>query len=594
MAAKKFKTEVSQLLRLIIHSLYSHKEIFLRELVSNASDALDKLKYLTLTDEGFKNLAFDPRIDITFDGDKQQTLTISDSGIGMNGEELENNLGTIARSGTKNFLSQLTGDEKRDSNLIGQFGVGFYSSFMVASRVEVISKKAGEEGAYKWESDGENSFTVTGAEREGFGTTVILHLNEEGREYANRWQIQELIKKYSNHIAFPIFLEYDQSRYEGEGENRKELKEHKIEQINSASALWKRSKTDLKEEDYHEFYKSISGDSQDPLFYVHTQAEGAQEYTTLFFIPQKAPFDLFHADYRPGVKLYVHRVFITDDDKELMPVYLRFLRGVIDSEDLPLNVSREILQQNRVLAQIRAASVKKILQELKSLSENNKEKYIQFIDEFNRPLKEGLYGDYANREILMELVRFKSTFDQGYTGLADYVSRMPEDQKVIYYISGGSEDTLRSSPLLAAYQKKNWEVLIMDQEIDELVVPTLGRYKDREIKAINRASTNEDLKTGEDKKKEEELKPVLARIKEVLGDRVKDVAASSRLTDAPSCLISDDSDPSLQLQQMLKSMGADSLGGEVKPILEINPDHPIVAKLITTEDQAVFEDVSLL
>ena len=361
MSNKKFKTEVSQLLKLIIHSLYSHKEIFLRELVSNSSDALDKLKYLTLTDDRFKDLEFEPRIDITFDDEKKKVLTISDSGIGMTEEELDKNLGTIARSGTQNFLSQLTGDEKKDSNLIGQFGVGFYSCFMVADKVDVITRKAGEEKAFKWTSDGQSSYSISEAERDSFGTTIHLHLNDEGEEYANRWQIEQLVKKYSDHIAFPIFLEYDQKSYEGEGDDRKETLEHKIEQINNASALWKRSKSELTDEDYNEFYKTIGHDTEEPLHYIHTKAEGAQEYTTLFFIPKKAPFDMYQADYKAGVKLYVSRVFITDDEKELMPVYLRFLRGVIDSEDLPLNVSREILQQNRVMSSIRNASVKKVL-----------------------------------------------------------------------------------------------------------------------------------------------------------------------------------------------------------------------------------------
>ena len=593
MSKKKFKTEVSQLLKLIIHSLYSHKEIFLRELVSNSSDALDKLKYLTLTDEVYKKLDFDPRIDISFDDEKKKILTISDSGIGMNEEDLEANLGTIARSGTKNFLSQLTGDARKDSNLIGQFGVGFYSCFMVADKVEVLTRKAGEDKAWKWESDGESAYSITEAERDSFGTTVILHLNEEGHEYANRWQIEQLVKKYSDHIAFPIYLEYDQSSYEGEGDDRKEKKEHKIEQINNASALWRRSKSDLTDEDYNEFYKTISHDSEDPLFYIHTRAEGAQEYTTLFFIPKKAPFDLYQADYRPGVKLYVSRVFITDDDKELMPVYLRFLRGIIDSEDLPLNVSREILQQNRVMANIRTASVKKVLSELKSLAENNKEKYLDFVKEYNRPLKEGLYGDFANRDTLMELVRFKSTEGDGYTSLAEYVERMPEDQKAVYYITGDNEDTLRHSPLLEAYKKKGWEVLIMSDEIDEIVVPSIGKYKEKDLKAVNRSSSDEDLKTEEDKKKEKDVKPLLKKIKGVLGDRVKDVVVSARLSDSPSCIVNDDNDPTAQMQQMLKAMGQKDFD-DIKPILEVNPDHEIVMKLGKTEDSQVIEDVSFL
>ncbi|NCC65442.1 MAG: molecular chaperone HtpG, partial [Spirochaetia bacterium] len=409
MEQKKFKTEVSELLQLIIHSLYSNKEIFLRELVSNSSDALDKLKYLTLTDEKLKALEFEPRIDISFteEGEKR-TLTISDNGLGMSHDDLSDNLGTIASSGTKKFLASLTEEQKKDSNLIGQFGVGFYSAFMVAEKVEVVSRKAAEEQAWKWSSTGKGSYTLEEAERESQGTTITLYLNEEGNEYANRWQIEQLIKKYSDHIAYPIFLSYDQTTYDDkkkddEGNALKKI-EHKVEQINSSSALWRKSKSELTDEQYKEFYKQSSYDSEDPLFYVHTRAEGATEYITLFYIPAKAPFDMYYADYRPGVKLYVKRVYITDDDKELLPSYLRFVRGVIDSEDLPLNVSREILQQNRVMSAIRTASVKKLLGEFQKISEQNPELYAKFIEQFNRPLKEGLYSDYANRDALLELV----------------------------------------------------------------------------------------------------------------------------------------------------------------------------------------------
>ncbi len=593
MSKKKFKTEVSQLLNLIIHSLYSHKEIFLRELVSNSSDALDKLKYLTLTDDVMKQLSFDPRIDITFDDEKKKVLKIKDTGIGMNQEDLEANLGTIARSGTKNFLSQLTGDARKDSNLIGQFGVGFYSCFMVADKVEVLTKKAGEDQAWHWVSDGQSDYTISEAEMEGWGTEVTLHLNDEGVEYANRWEIEQLVKKYSDHIAFPIFLEFEDTRYEGEGDDKKPVKERKVKQINDASALWKRSKSDLTDDDYNEFYKTLGHDSEEPLHYIHTKAEGAQEYTTLFFIPKTAPFDMYQADYRPGVKLYVSRVFITDDNKELMPVYLRFLRGVIDSEDLPLNVSREILQQNRVMSAIRTASVKKVLTELKELSANNPEKFKAFTDQYNRPVKEGLYSDFANRETLMELVRFKSTEKEGWVSLAEYVERMPEEQKSILYITGDNEDTLRHSPLLEAYKKKGWEVLLMDDEIDEIVVPSLGQYKEKDFKAVNRSGADEDLKTDEDKKKEETVKPLMEKIKEALGDRVKDVVASARLSDSPSCIVTDDNDPTLQMQQMMKAMGQTDLP-EVKPILEVNPDHDIVRKLQDSEDKELLSDVSFL
>ncbi len=590
MAQKRFKTEVNQLLDLIINSLYSHKEIFLRELAANASDALDKLKYLTLTDESFKSLQFDPRIDITFSEDGKKILTIKDNGIGMNQDDLDKQLGTIARSGTKRFLKQMKNDAKKESNLIGQFGVGFYSCFMVCDHVDVITRKAGEEQAWKWSSDGKNSYSIEEAVREGQGTTIILELNKEGEEYANRWQIEQLIKKYSNHIAFPIFLEYDQESYEGEDKKEKKV-EHKIEQINSASALWRRPKSELTEEDYSEFYKNDFGDYEDPLFYLHTKAEGTQEYTTLFFIPKKAPFDLFQANYKPGVKLYVKRVFITDDEKELLPPYLRFVRGLIDSEDLPLNISREILQKNKIMANIKSASVKKLLGEFKKLFESNPEKYDKFISQFNRPLKEGLYSDYANRDILLELIRFKSTEIEGYTSLAAYKERMPEGQKAIYYIAGGKEDTLKKSPLIKGYKTKGFEVLIMDDEVDDIVIPSIGKYKDVELKAINKSGAAEDIKTDEDKKKEEAAKPVLEKIKEALGERVKDVIASSRLEDSPACVVVDEKDPTVQMQQMLKAMGQTELP-EFTPILEINPEHIIVKKIGETDDKEMIKDIS--
>ncbi len=593
MSKKKFKTEVSQLLNLIIHSLYSHKEIFLRELISNASDALDKLKYLTLTEDAYKNLKFEPEITISFTTGDNPVLKISDNGIGMNAEDLDSQLGTIARSGTRNFLESLSGDAKKDASLIGQFGVGFYSSFMVADKVEVLTKKAGEDQAWLWESDGRNAYTVKEAEKEGFGTEITLFLNDEGKEYASKWELESLIKKYSDHIAFPIFLEYDDTEYEGEGENRKEKKVHKREQVNKASALWKQPKSSLTDEDYNEFYKTISHDTEDPLLYIHTKAEGTLEYTTLFYIPRKAPFDMYQADYKPGVKLYVNRVFITDDEKELMPVYLRFLRGIIDSEDLPLNVSREILQQNRILASIRSASVKKVLGELKSLSESNPEKYTEFVEQFNRPMKEGLYSDYANRDTLLELVRFKSTEVDGWTSFAAYKERMKEGQKAIYYITGDNEETLRNSPLIEGYVKKGFEVLIMSDEIDEIVIPSIGKYKDTDLKSVNRSGSAEDLKDEKDEEAEKKAEPVLKKIKNALGDRVKDVVVSSRLSDSPSCIVADENDPTVQMQQMLKAMGQTDLPDFV-PILEVNTDHEIVRKLAETDDDELVKDISFM
>ena len=595
MAKQEFQTEVSQLLQLIIHSLYSHPEIFLRELISNSSDALDKLRHLTLVDDAYKSLPFEPRIDLTLDEEKK-TLTIADTGIGMSEDELVANLGTIARSGTKNFLSQLTADAKKDSNLIGQFGVGFYSAFMVADKVEVISRKAGEEQAWKWTSDGKTGFEIEKAERDVAGTTILLHLNEEGSQYANGWRLQEIVKKYSNHIAFPIFLTYEKSEWNEE--EKKSEKKLTTEQVNAASALWRRPKSELTDEDYKELYKSISGDWQDPLFWFHTRAEGTLDYTTLFFIPSKAPLDLYQADYKVGVKLYVKRVFIMDDAKELLPAYLRFVRGIIDSEDLPLNVSREILQQNRVLTSIRTASVKKILSELKNVSLNQPEKYLEFIGQFNRPLKEGLHGDYANRETLLDLVRFKSTKVEGLTSLADAKSRMKTEQKSLYYITGGAgtgvaESLLRSSPLLEIYKKKDIEVLILDDEFDELIFAGIDKYGEIELKSVNKTATSEDLKDESEPEQAEALKPLLEKIKTTLGDRVKDVRASTRLADSPSCIVSDEDEPSLQMQQMLRAMGQTGMPAS-KPTLEINPDHEIVKKLLARPDDAIAEDAAWL
>jgi molecular chaperone HtpG len=594
MAKQEFQTEVNQLLQLIIHSLYSHPEIFLRELISNSSDALDKLRHLTLTEDAYKTVPFDPRIDLDLE-EESKTLVIADTGIGMSHDELIANLGTIARSGTKNFLNQLSGDAKKDSNLIGQFGVGFYSAFMVADKIEVVSRKAGEEDAWRWISDGKTGFEIEPASREVPGTTITLHLNEEGSQYANSWRLQEIVKKYSNHIAFPIFLTHDKSEWNAE--EKKSDKIRTTEQVNAASALWRRSKSELKDEDYTELYKSLTGDSTDPLFWFHTKAEGSLEYTTLFYIPAKAPIDLYQSDYRVGVKLYVKRVFILDDAKELLPQYLRFVRGVIDSEDLPLNVSREILQQNRVLASIKTASVKKILTELKLIATNKPEQYLQFIGEYNRPLKEGLYGDYANKDLLLDLVRFKSTKVEGLTSLADAKSRMAEGQKSLYYITGGAESLLRTSPLLEIYKKKGIEVLILDDDFDEIVFAGVDKYDETEVKSVNKAATSDDLKDesteAEKEEQAESLKPLLEKLKATLGDRVKDVRASVRLADSPSCIVSDEEEPSLQMQQMLRAMGQTEMPMP-KPTLEINPDHEIVKKLIARPEDAVAEDAAWL
>lgn len=626
MAKYQFQTEVNQLLKLIIHSLYSNKDIFLREIVSNGSDALDKLKYLTVSDDAYKGIQFEPRIDITFD-EKDSVLTVQDSGIGMNEEDLTNNLGTIARSGTKAFMEKLTSEAAKDSALIGQFGVGFYSAFMAASKIDVYTRKAAGDGKiWHWSSDGTNSYDIEEvaadsaiAKKYGFddanrsGSAIEMHLNEDSREFASRWKIEELIKKYSDHIAFPIYLHYEQKKYDDKG--KETGSESKIDQVNSASALWKKSKSALKEEDYNEFYKTIGHDGSEPLHYVHTHAEGTQEYTTLFYIPQNAPFDMYQADYKSGVKLYVKRVFITDDDRELLPSYLRFVRGIIDSEDLPLNVSREILQQNRILETIKSSSVKKLLSEFKKMgdaaekakkveedkrSDEEKkaiEKWNKFVVAFNRPMKEGLYGDFANREEIAEIIRFKSTDASGsngnYTSFAEYVQRMKPDQKSIFYISGSDEKNLRANPLLKAYVEKGFEVLVMDDDIDDIVIPGFGKYKDFELKAVNRSGSDADL--VDDKKaaeqKEKDFKPVVEKIQKALGDKVKEVKLSKTLTaENPSCIVVDENDPSYQMIQMMRAMGQE--GPELKPILEVNGDHPILAKIKESDDETLIKNVS--
>lgn len=624
MAKYQFQTEVNQLLKLIIHSMYSNKDIFLREIVSNASDALDKLNYLMVSEDAYKNLKTEPRIDISFN-DVAKVLTVQDSGIGMNEDDLNNNLGTIARSGTKAFIEKISNDKNAgESNLIGQFGVGFYSAFMAAKEINVYTRKAASDKIYKWSSDGTNSYSIEEikadsdeAKKFGFdkpethGSAIEMILNDDSKDYASRWKIEELIKRYSDHIAFPIYLHYTQNKYDDKGNVTGS--ENKVDQVNTASALWKRPKSELKPEDYNAFYKTISHDSQDPLHYVHTHAEGTQEYTTLFYVPQQAPFDMYQADYKSGVKLYVKRVFITDDDRELLPSYLRFVRGIIDSEDLPLNVSREILQQNRILDNIKSASVKKLLSEFKKLGETADkarkaenptdddkkaiEKWNKFVENFNRPMKEGLYSDYTNRDEIAEIVRFKSTDESGngdgkWTSFKDYVSRMKPDQKAIYYITGNNEKNLRASPLLEAYKNKDFEVLIMADDIDDIVIPSLMKYKDFELKGVNRAGSDEELGIDKDeaKKKEEAFKPVQEKIKKALGERVKDVVLSKRLSDSPSCIVVDENDPGIQMERMMRAMG--QAAPEVKPILEVNADHAIVKTLENSTDEGYISDVS--
>ena len=602
MAKHQFQTEVGQLLHLMTHSLYSNKEIFIRELVSNSSDAIDKLNYLRLTDEKLKEsfASWKGEINISFD-EKDKSLTIVDNGIGMNEQDMISSIGTIAKSGTKSFVEALTGDAKKDSNLIGQFGVGFYSVFMVADKVDVISKKAGEETAYKWSSTGTGEFDLSACTKESAGTVIYIKLkDDEVSEFASKYRIKNIVEKYSNHIAYPIFLNYDEEVTQTLSEEDKKAGkeatktlERKHEQINEATALWTQAKAKLKDEDYNSFYKSISQDSSDPMLTIHTKTEGVNEYTTLFYIPKIAPMDMYRADYQSGIKLYVKRVFITDDDRELLPTYLRFVRGIIDSEDLPLNVSREILQENRILANIKQSSVKKILSEIKKLSKDE-EKYSQFISQYNRALKEGVYQDYTNKESILELLRYKSTADEKkLTSLEDYKQRANSEQKAIYYIVGDNEKVLRNSPLLESYKKNNIEVLILDdKEIDEIITPTIGAFKEWQFTDITTAQAPKVEVNEEEKQKiEEEFKDIVSKIKDKLGSEVKDVKITSRLDSFASCITKDAGDAQMAaMAHMFRAMGQEA--PEIKPILEINPNHEIVKKLQSSTNDELIEDVS--
>ena len=585
MAKHQFQTEIGQLLKLMTHSLYSNKEIFIRELVSNASDALDKFNYLSLTNEKYKNEEWKGQIFIGLDKE-DGSLTIGDNGIGMNEADLISHLGTIAKSGTKSFIESLTGDAKKDSNLIGQFGVGFYSVFMVAQKVDVITKKAGEEQAYKFTTDGTGEFEIVPVTKESQGTIIYITLKEDEKEFVDKWRVKEVVKKYSNHIAYPIMLNFSEEETVGEGEEKETKKVKKSEQINAASALWTLSKSELKKEDYIEFYKTISHGDAEPLTYMHNKVEGAQEFTTLFYIPKTAPFDLYRADYQPGVKLYVKRVFITDDDKELLPAYLRFVRGIIDSEDLPLNVSREILQENRILANIRQSSVKKILSEIKKLS---KEDAKIFTEQYNRVIKEGIFTDYTNKETLLEIVRYKSSNQEELTGLDEYISRGDSEKKEIYYIIGKEEKVLRNSPLLEAYKKANIEVLVMDdEEVDSIVTPMIGSYKEWSFKDVTTIEAPDSKSQEEKEEISKEYKTLTDKIKAVLGDEVKEVKISARLTSSPSCVVKDSSDPMAGMAHMFAQMGQKM--PEIPLVLEINPEHEMIKKLDALRDESLFAD----
>jgi len=598
MAKHQFQTEADQILQLMTHSLYSNKEIFLRELISNGSDALDKLNMLVLTDEKYKNVTFSPRIDIVANKEAK-TLTIKDTGIGMNEEDLMNNLGTIAKSGTKAFLENMTGDQKQDSQLIGQFGVGFYACFMVADKVEVTSKKAGEDQAYVWTSTGTGEFEIENATQEGHGTTIVMHLKEDESEFLEEHRIDSIVKKYSNHIPFPIFM--DKEKYipavtDDEG-NETEPSRTEIEnqQINKANALWTIAKKDIKDEEYKDFYSSFAHSSEEPLTWMHNKAEGAIEYTTLFYIPSKAPMDLYRVDYQTAIKLYINRVFITDDEKELMPTYLRFLRGVIDSKDLPLNVSREILQSNAVMTKIKNASVKKVLSELAKMAKKDKEKYDTFYAEFGNVLKEGLYNDFANREKILELLQFNTLNSDEKVMIEDFVKNVDEEKKEIYYITGKtSVDMLKASPALERFKAKGIDVLILNEEVDSIIFPMVTEYKEYKLVHISDAKFELD---EEEKKAEEETaktyEGLVGQFKEALGDSVKEVETTTDLVDSPVKLKEDKEDPAYMMAQMMKQMGQD--GGDhpaPKPILQINPKHELLEKLKDSSDVNLVNDAA--
>jgi len=587
MAKHQFQTEIGQLLKLMTHSLYSNKEIFIRELISNSSDAIDKFNYLSLTDENFKQEAWSGKISIKLDNE-DKTLTIADNGLGMSEDDLMNHLGTIAKSGTKSFVENLTGDAKKDSNLIGQFGVGFYSVFMVADRVDVITKKAGEEQAYKFSTDGTGEFEVTPVTKEEHGTVIYISLKEEEKEFLSKWRVQEVIKKYSNHIAYPIIINFEEDETTGEGDDAVTTTVKRSEQVNEATALWTLPKSSIKKEEYNEFFKSLSHGDEEPLIHLHNKVEGSQEFTTLFYIPKTAPMDMYRADYESSIKLYVKRVFITDDNKELLPTYLRFVKGIIDSEDLPLNVSREILQENRILANIKQNSVKKILNAIKKLDGEDAD---IFTAQYNKVIKEGIYMDQVNKDTLLEIVRYKSSTESGLISFEDYISRGDSEKKEIYYITGENETVLRNSPLLEAYKKANIEVLIMDdKEIDEIVTPMISTYKEWSLKDITTIEAP-DSKTEEEKEViTKEFKVLTEKIKDTLGDEVKEVKISTRLTTSPSCVLKDSSDPMAGMSAMFAQMGQDM--PEIPLILEINPDHDMIKKLDALDNEELFSDIS--
>ena len=575
-----FQTEISQLLDLMINSLYSQKEIFLRELISNSSDAIDKRRFEALTDSNLLNDEEELAVTITSDKDAN-TLTISDNGIGMNAEEVIDNIGTIARSGTKKFMEALSKNKEDDDSvdLIGQFGVGFYSAFMVADKVTLTTRKAGTEQGSQWESDGKGEYTLADTKDVQVGTHITLHLREDASEYLDDFRLKHIVNKYSEHISLPIKMlapvPTDDEGKEIEGA------EAEFEIVNKGTALWARPKNDIKEDEYNSFYQSLSYDSEPPMSTLHHKVEGNMEYTSLLFIPKKAPFDLWNRDSRKGIKLYVRRVFIMDEPDALMPNYLRFVKGVIDSQDLPLNVSREILQSDRDIGKIKARAVKRILDELKRIAKDDNEAYQNFWNEFGQAIKEGVVEDAPNKDKITPLLRFASTHnddDQQNVSLDDYIERMPDDQESIYYITAETYQAAKGSPHLEVFSKKGTEVLLLTDPVDEWLVSSLFDYQEKSLKSVSKG----DLELSDDEKEAQEeqkeaLSDVTSELQTALGDTVKEVRLTHRLTESPACLVADESDPGANLERIMKAMGQDA--PTTKPILEINPDHAIIKQL---------------
>jgi len=600
----EFQAEVSQVLNLVIRSLYSNKEIFLRELISNASDASEKLRFESLSDDTLYENDADLRIRISVDAELN-TLTIEDNGIGMSREEVGETIGTIASSGTKKFLEKMTGDKAEDSQLIGQFGVGFYSAFIVADKVTLVTRRAGLDAdqGVKWVSTGEGSYTIENTDVAQRGTKITLHLRDDAKEYAESFRIKSIINKFSDHIALPIqMLEEIQppSDDDEDKDKKEELKTPEWEMVNKGTALWMRSKSDIKEEEYNEFYKTISHDFQDPLLNVHNRVEGNNEYTSLLFIPSKAPFDMFDREQKHGVKLYVKRIFIMDEADKLMPHYLRFVKGIVDSDDLPLNVSREILQHDNKIDAIRSANVKRILDSLKKLAKKDEEKYMGFWKEFGRVLKEGPAEDFANKEKIAELLRFSTTKSEDNaetTSLDQYVENMSEKQDKIYYITGDSLTSTKNSPHLEIFKKKDIEVILLTDRVDEWLVSHLSDFKGKHLQSIAKGQLDlGDLDDAEDKEKQEKVteehKSLLERITNSLGDSVTEVRVSVRLTESPACLVVGDYDMSQNMARVLKQIGQDA--PMPTPILEINVEHPLLEKMDNEPDEDRFKDLAHL